>query len=72
MPLAAGIDDGDRRPPPVPPHPPVPVVEPPWAQAHLYLALSEFGSGDKNPDSFSGFFADAFSQDDDMVQAVSS
>ena len=54
MPLAARIDDGDRRPQAVPPHPRVPVVEPSWAPAHLYLALSESGSGDdNNPDSFS-------------------
>jgi len=34
MPLAARIDDVDRRPQAVPPHPRVPVVEPPWAQGH--------------------------------------
>ena len=49
---AARIDDGGRRPQAVPPHPRVPVVEPSWAQAHLYLALSEFGSGDNSPDTF--------------------
>ena len=60
MPLAARIDDGDRRPQAVPPHLRVPVVEPSWAQAHLYLALSESGSGDNNPGSFSGWSGDAF------------
>ena len=56
--LAARIDDGDRRPQVVPPHPRVPVVERSWAQAHLYLGLSESGSGDNNPGSFSGWPGD--------------
>src|SRR6516225_2352275 len=57
-PLAARIDDGGRRPQVVPPNPRVPVVEPSWAQAHPYLALSESGSGDNNPGSFSGWPGD--------------
>ena len=60
MPLAARIDDGDRRPPAVPPYPRVPGVEPSWAPAHLCLALSESGSGDNNAGSFSGWPGDAF------------
>ena len=56
MPLAARIDDGDRRPPAVPPHLRVPGVEPSWAPAHLYRALSESGCGDNTPDSFSRSF----------------
>ena len=52
--LAARIDDGDPALQAVPPHPRVPVVERFWAQEHLYLALSESGSGDNNPGSFSG------------------
>src|SRR6516162_1725207 len=57
--LAARIDDGDRRPPAVPLHLRVPVLEPSWAQAHLYRALSVSGSGDNNPDSFSRSFVGA-------------
>src|SRR6516225_2087778 len=41
-------------------NPRVPVVEPSWAQAHLYLALSESGCGDNNAGSFSGWPGDAF------------
>src|SRR6516165_10257092 len=59
MPLAARIDDGDRPPQAVPPHLRVAVVEPPWAQAHLFRALSESGCGDNNPDSFSRSFVGA-------------
>src|SRR5215469_4405705 len=59
MPLAARIDDGDRRPQAVPPHLRVPVVEPSWAQAHLFPALSESGCGDNTPDSFSRSFGGA-------------
>src|SRR5215831_12987618 len=59
MPLAARIDDGDRRPQAVPPHLQVPVVEPSWAQAHLFRALSESGCGDNTPDSFSRSFGGA-------------
>src|SRR5215471_18400446 len=59
MPLAARTDDGDRRPRVVPPHLRVPGVEPSWAQAHLYRALSESGCGDNNPDSFSRSFVGA-------------
>src|SRR5215469_14164972 len=58
MPLAARIDDGDRRLQAVPPHLQVPGVEPSWAQAHLFRALSESGCGDNTPDSFSRSFAD--------------
>src|SRR5215831_11398448 len=59
MPLAARIDDGDRRPPAVPPHLRVPGVEPSWAPAHLFRALSESGCGDNNPDRFSRSFVGA-------------
>src|SRR5215472_10713118 len=59
MPLAARIDDGARRLQAVPPHLRVPVVEPSWAQAHLFPALSEFGCGDNTPDSFSRPFGGA-------------
>ena len=58
--LAARIDDGDPPLQAVPPHPRVPVVERFWAQEHLYLALSESGSGDNNAGSFSGWPGDAF------------
>src|SRR5215469_14181182 len=59
MPLAARIDDGERRLQAVPPHLRVPVVEPSWAQAHLFRALSESGCGDNTPDSFSRSFGGA-------------
>src|SRR5215472_8312123 len=59
MPLAARIDDGDRRLQAVPPHLQVPVVERSWAQAHLFPALSESGCGDNAPDSFSRSFGGA-------------
>jgi hypothetical protein len=35
-------------------------LKPSWAPAYLYLALSESGSGDNNPGSFSGWLGDAF------------
>src|SRR6516162_11876953 len=68
---AARIDDEGLPPQEVPPPRPVRAVGQPWAQAYLWPALSGSGSRDNIPDSFSGSFADAFSQDDDMVQAVS-
>src|SRR5215472_12559131 len=71
MPLAVRIDDGDRRPQAVPPHLRVPVVERSWAQAHLFLALSEFGCRDNTPDSFFQDLSQVpFSQHDHMIQTV--
>jgi hypothetical protein len=46
MPLAARIDDGDRRPQAVPLDLRVPVVERSGTQAHLFRAQSESGCGD--------------------------
>src|SRR5215472_11529679 len=58
MPLAARIDDGDRRPQAVLPHLRVPVVERSWAQSHLYPALGECCYRDNTSGKFSKSFAD--------------
>ena len=62
-PLAARIDDEDLLPQEAPlPHP-VPVVEPPWAQAYPWPALSESGCSDNIQGSFLGSFGDAVLQE---------
>src|SRR5215472_19385477 len=58
MPLAARIDDEDRRPQAVLPHLRVPGVERSWAQAHLCPALGECGYSDNTSGKFSKSFAD--------------
>ncbi len=61
--LAARSDDGDLQPLEGPPQGPVRVVEPPWAQAYPWPALSESGCGDNIPGSFLGSFGDAVLQE---------